>query len=103
AARVGAAVFRGVIYFSRGRRFISAEAGGRELVVRGSVANRSHGRAAVLVKGHVAVVLPQEIEESLVVVRTHAEQFGDDLVAAVRLLQAATDDFADVVAREVAR
>jgi hypothetical protein len=50
----------------------------------------------------VAVVLIQEREEAFVVARHHVEQIDQLPIAALRLLQAAPDDFADIGLRQLA-
>src|SRR5437773_507175 len=56
----------------------------------------------VLFERKLAVVLPQEVEEPLVVARFHVEQAEDDLVVAARLLEALVDEIANVAARDLA-
>ena len=44
--------------------------------------------SAIFLERNLAVVLPQEVQEALVVARLHVEEPRDDLVVAARLLEA---------------
>jgi hypothetical protein len=46
-------------------------------------------------------VLPQEVQEALIVASLHVEQAGDDLVVPARLFEAAPYDFTNVGARDL--
>src|SRR5215207_4260842 len=56
-----------------------------------------------LFEGKLAVVLPEEVQELLVVGRLDVEQLADDLVVALRLFEALADHVADVLPRDLAR
>ena len=62
------------------------------------------GRAilAVFLERNLAVVLPEEVQEALVVAGFHVEQPRDDLVVAARFLETAPDDLANVGAGDLA-
>src|SRR5262245_25945022 len=62
----------------------------------------SHG-AAELLERQMAVVLPQEIEEPLVIVGRHVEQLHEAAVAAACVLEPAADDFLQVGPGQIAR
>ena len=69
--------------------------------VRCPVQRRRHHAEAL--ERDVALVLPEEVQELLVVLRRHVEALHQHLVVAARVLEAEPDDVADIVAGEVAR
>src|SRR5437868_7805696 len=57
---------------------------------------------AILLERQLTVMLPKEVEETLVVFVPEVEHARDDLVVASRLLEPAPDDVADIVLRDLA-
>src|SRR5688572_6245411 len=55
----------------------------------------------VFLERQLAIVLPQEVQEALVVALLHVEQARDDLVVAARFFQPLADHVADVAARDL--
>ena len=55
---------------------------------------------AVFLERNLAVVLPEEVEESLVVASLHVEQPRDNLIVAPRFLESSTHDLANVRASD---
>src|SRR6266851_7499222 len=49
----------------------------------------------------LTIVLPKEIEKSLVLALFHVEEPGDDLVVAARLFESLADEVADVALRDL--
>src|SRR5262249_36299254 len=60
------------------------------------------GWSAIFFEWYLTVMLPQKVQEALVVAGLHVEQARDDLVIAPSFFQAATHDFADVRTRNLA-
>src|SRR5262245_37184869 len=56
----------------------------------------------VFLEGQLTIVLPQEIQEALVVTRLHVEEPQHDLIVAARFLESLVDEIAHVVARDLA-
>src|ERR1700755_1655878 len=56
----------------------------------------------VIPKRDLAVVFPQEVQESLVIARLHVEETGHDSIIASGFLQTAADELADMFACEIA-
>src|SRR5688572_33509708 len=63
---------------------------------------RGEASLAVLLERDLAVVLPEEVEEPLVVARLHVEETRHDLVVAARLLEPAANHLAHVRPRDLA-
>jgi len=54
----------------------------------------------VFLERNLAVVLPEEVQESLVVASLHVEEPRHDLIVSARFLETSTDDFTHVGARD---
>src|SRR5262245_41812468 len=56
--------------------------------------------SSILLEWHLAVVLPQEVQELLVVTLLHVEKPRDDLVIATRLLKSLAHEIPHISARD---
>src|SRR5262245_50860260 len=72
------------------------------LDARLAAARHASARSAIFLERDLAVMLSQEIEETLVIPRLHVEEPRHDLVVAARFFQAAAHDFSNVRARDLA-
>ena len=57
--------------------------------------------SAIVAERNLTIVLPQKIQEPLVIARLHIEETRHDPIIAARFLEPAADDLANVGARDI--